>query len=104
MRWHQARHQGEERIDPYNLTHPTDEEAWKHFDRSFPEFAGDSRNVRLGFATDGFNPTGNMNLSYSIWPTTKKNSISHPKLPRLRFAVAIGPFFATALRRQSIRS
>nr|XP_011462080.1 PREDICTED: uncharacterized protein LOC101292880 [Fragaria vesca subsp. vesca] len=67
MRWHQARHQGEERIDPDNLTHPADGEAWKHFDRSFPEFAGDCRNVRLGLATDGFNPTGNMNLSYSIW-------------------------------------
>ncbi|XP_004301988.1 PREDICTED: uncharacterized protein LOC101296874 [Fragaria vesca subsp. vesca] len=66
MRWHQARYQGEERIDPDNLTHPADGEAWKHFDRSFPEFAGDYRNVRLGLATDGFNPTGNMNLSYNI--------------------------------------
>ncbi|KAL6219623.1 hypothetical protein ACLB2K_007382 [Fragaria x ananassa] len=28
--------------------------------------------------------------------TTKKNSISHPKLPRLKFAVVIGPFFTTA--------
>ncbi|XP_004309358.1 PREDICTED: uncharacterized protein LOC101302513 [Fragaria vesca subsp. vesca] len=67
MRWHQARHQGEERIDPDNLTHPADGEAWKHFDRSFPEFAGDYRNVRLGLATNGFNPTRNMNLSYNIW-------------------------------------
>ena len=41
MRWHQARHQGEKRIDSDNLTHPADEEAWKHFNRSFPEFAGD---------------------------------------------------------------
>ncbi|XP_004289512.1 PREDICTED: uncharacterized protein LOC101304430 [Fragaria vesca subsp. vesca] len=68
MRWHQARHQGEESIDPDNLTHPADGEAWKHFDRSFPEFAGDCRNVRLELTTYGFNPTRNMNLSYSIWP------------------------------------
>ena len=27
MRWHQARHLGEERIDPDNLTHPADREA-----------------------------------------------------------------------------
>ncbi|KAI5344573.1 hypothetical protein L3X38_012450 [Prunus dulcis] len=31
-------------------------EAWKEFDRTFPEFATDPRNVRLGLATDGFNP------------------------------------------------
>ncbi|XP_004298273.1 PREDICTED: uncharacterized protein LOC101301486 [Fragaria vesca subsp. vesca] len=68
MRWHQVRHQGEQRIDPDNLTHPANGEAWQHFDRSFPKFAGDCRNVRLGLATDEFNPIGNMNLSYSIWP------------------------------------
>ena len=67
MRWHQARHQGEQRIDPDNLTHPADGEAWNHFDRSFPDFASECRNVRLGLATDGFNPTGDMNNSYSIW-------------------------------------
>jgi hypothetical protein len=33
-----------------------------------PEFAGDSRNIRLAFATDGFNPFRTMNVSYSIWP------------------------------------
>ncbi|KAL6228086.1 hypothetical protein ACLB2K_002040 [Fragaria x ananassa] len=50
-------------------------------------------------------PLPSIEEAYSqVSATTKKNSISHPKLPRLRFAVAIGPFFATALRRQSIRS
>ena len=28
----------------------------------------DSLNVRLGLATDGFNPFGNMSNSYSMWP------------------------------------
>ncbi|CAL8991649.1 unnamed protein product, partial [Prunus brigantina] len=34
-----------------------DGEAWKAFDRTFPEFAAEPRNVRLGLATDGFNPS-----------------------------------------------
>ncbi|XP_050387516.1 uncharacterized protein LOC126803829 [Argentina anserina] len=63
MRWH-----AEVRKDDDTLRHPADDEAWKFFDRSFPDFAADVRNVRLGLATDGFNPFGNMNLSYSICP------------------------------------
>ncbi|WVZ13620.1 hypothetical protein V8G54_011186 [Vigna mungo] len=33
-----------------------------------PEFALDPRNVRLGLASDGFNPFGTMSSTYSIWP------------------------------------
>ena len=65
MRWHESQgRDGEGEV----LTHPRDGEAWKHFDRSFPDFASDCRNVRLGLATDGFSPTGDMQLAYSIWP------------------------------------
>ncbi|KAJ9566494.1 LOW QUALITY PROTEIN: hypothetical protein OSB04_002460 [Centaurea solstitialis] len=32
------------------------------------DFARETRNVRLGLAADGFNPYGNMSLSYSMWP------------------------------------
>ncbi|KAG8365793.1 hypothetical protein BUALT_Bualt17G0008800 [Buddleja alternifolia] len=42
--------------------------TWKHFDLKNPNFAADPRNVRLGLATDGFNPFGNMRNSYSMWP------------------------------------
>ena len=28
----------------------------------------ESRNVQLGLSNDGFNPFGNMSLSYSMWP------------------------------------
>jgi len=28
----------------------------------------DSRNLRIAFATDGFNPFRTMNVSYSVWP------------------------------------
>ncbi|KAL6190691.1 hypothetical protein ACLB2K_037085 [Fragaria x ananassa] len=60
MRWH-----GRKRTDDDTLRHPADGEAWKSFDRSFPDFAADFRNVRLRLATDGFNPFGNMSLSHS---------------------------------------
>jgi len=38
------------------LRHPSDGEAWKHFDHKHPTFASDARNVRLGLCSDGFNP------------------------------------------------
>ncbi|XP_062116190.1 uncharacterized protein LOC133830269 [Humulus lupulus] len=54
MRWHK-----EECVDTEGvLRHPADAEVWKDFDRQYPDFAKESRNVRLGFATDGFNPFG----------------------------------------------
>ncbi|BBH02368.1 hypothetical protein Prudu_012908 [Prunus dulcis] len=45
-----------------------DGETWKEFDRTFPEFAADPRNVRFGLATDGFNPYGILNQHHSTWP------------------------------------
>jgi hypothetical protein len=50
------------------LSHPADGEAWKDFDKKYDWFAKDARNVRLGLATDGFNPFGKMSASYSMWP------------------------------------
>ncbi|XP_052294335.1 uncharacterized protein LOC107178912 isoform X1 [Citrus sinensis] len=64
MRWHQEKRVAEEGI----LRHPADGEAWKEFDRLYPWFAQEPRNVRMGLATDGFNPFGNMHNSYSMWP------------------------------------
>ena len=49
------------------MRHPSDGEAWLHFDATFPEFAKEPRNVRLWLASDGFNPFGTMSLSYSMW-------------------------------------
>ena len=48
--------------------HPVDGKAWKDFDNRYPDFARETRNVRLGLAADGFNPYGNMSQSYSMWP------------------------------------
>ncbi|XP_062086057.1 uncharacterized protein LOC133792156 [Humulus lupulus] len=62
MRWHK-----EERVDTKGvLRHPADAEVWKDFDRQYPDFAKESRNVRLGFATDGFNPFGDLSNLYTI--------------------------------------
>ena len=57
------------------LSHPADGEAWKDFDRKYEWFANDPRNIRLGLATDGFNPFGKMNATiacgqYFLCPIT----------------------------------
>ncbi|XP_020085892.1 uncharacterized protein LOC109708518 [Ananas comosus] len=63
MRWH-----NDLRPNDGILRHPADSMAWKSFDLNHSEFSKEPRNVRLGLATDGFNPFGNMSTSYSIWP------------------------------------
>jgi len=62
MRWH-AEHTTEGKI-----THPSDAEAWKHFQTVHPSFASKQRNVYLGLCTDGFNPFGKHERQYSLWP------------------------------------
>ncbi|XP_026413256.1 uncharacterized protein LOC113309041 isoform X2 [Papaver somniferum] len=63
MRWHKGRH-----VEDGVFRNPADAEAWKDFDARYPWFAAEPRNVRLGLATDGFNPFGNMSNAYSLWP------------------------------------
>lgn len=60
MRWHV-----EGRTKDGVLRHPVDGEEWKSFDLLHPEFSADSRNIRLGLTSDGFNPFGNMSTSHS---------------------------------------
>lgn len=63
MRWHD-----ECRTKDHILRHPADSKAWKDFDSKHPDFAVDPRNVRLGLASDGFNPFKNMSVAHSTWP------------------------------------
>jgi len=64
MQWHDR-----ERVKEVGvLRHPADASAWKELDMKYPDFAAEPRNVRLGLAADGFNPFGEMSLSYSMWP------------------------------------
>ncbi|CAM8882892.1 unnamed protein product [Rhodiola kirilowii] len=64
MRWHAERKVSDEEY----IRHPADVESWKTFDKDFPEFASEIRNVRLGLATDDFNLFGASNHSHSTWP------------------------------------
>nr|CAM59133.1 putative transposase [Antirrhinum majus] len=50
------------------MIHPASGEAWKSFDATYPDFAAESRNVRVGICTDGFNPYRNSSTPYSCWP------------------------------------
>jgi len=52
MTWHQSHHAVDE-----VMVHPSDGEAWKHFN-----------SVHLGLCTDGFNPFGSFAAPYSCWP------------------------------------
>ncbi|KAL0313401.1 UNVERIFIED_CONTAM: hypothetical protein Sradi_5739400, partial [Sesamum radiatum] len=47
------------------LSHLADSIAWKDFDIQYPDFARDPCNIKLGLATDAFNPCGNMSNSYN---------------------------------------
>ncbi|CAM8934267.1 unnamed protein product [Rhodiola kirilowii] len=63
MHWHAQRKVD----DPEYIRHHPDGESWKAFDEEFPQFASEIRNLRLGLATDGFNPFGASGLSHSTW-------------------------------------
>ena len=58
MRWHV-----EERRDDRILRHSVDSDAWKEFDKKHMEYSLELRNIRLGLATDGFNPFRNMSIN-----------------------------------------
>ncbi|CAH9142220.1 unnamed protein product [Cuscuta epithymum] len=63
MSWHKN-HESPEGM----MCHPSDSPAWKHFDTTYPRFAKEARNVRLGLCTDGFAPHGQYGKNYSCWP------------------------------------
>jgi hypothetical protein len=63
MTWHQAHHA----VDGV-MVHPSDGEASKRFNSVHPHFSAESRNVRLGLCTDGFNLFGSFAAPYSCWP------------------------------------
>ena len=63
MRWHK-----EGLVEDGKIRHPANSMAWKHVDQQFEDFALDPCNVRLGLASDGFNPFGVLNVTYTTWP------------------------------------
>ncbi|KAK4384629.1 hypothetical protein Sango_3041500 [Sesamum angolense] len=63
MTWH-ANHVTEED----SMCHPSDAEAWRHFDRTHPDFALEPHNIRLGLCIDRFALHGQYGRTYSCWP------------------------------------
>ena len=63
MRWHV-----EHRSEDGEKCHPSDSEAWLTFNTTHPDFARETRNVRLGLGTNGFDPFGSSRQQYSCWP------------------------------------
>jgi hypothetical protein len=65
LRWHK-----EDRKKDAMLRHPTDGSQWRKIERDYPDFAGDTRNLRFGLSTDGMNPFGEQSCSHSTCPIT----------------------------------
>jgi hypothetical protein len=57
--WHKMKWQPSDK----EMSHPADGGTWEDFDKEYPNFAKDSRNIRLGLATDEFNPFSKKTLS-----------------------------------------
>ncbi|XP_021991056.2 uncharacterized protein LOC118486217 [Helianthus annuus] len=63
LRWH-----SDERINDGKLRHVADSLQWKNFDRKYPEFSNEVRNIRFGLSSDGINPFRNASSRHSTWP------------------------------------
>ena len=50
------------------LCHLADSSQWKKIDRLYPDFSKETRNLRLGLASDGMNPYGSLSTQHSSWP------------------------------------
>ncbi|KAL0357277.1 UNVERIFIED_CONTAM: hypothetical protein Scaly_1413400 [Sesamum calycinum] len=48
--------------------HPSDAEAWRHFDCTYPYFTMEPQNVRLGLCVDEFVPHRQYGKMNSCWP------------------------------------
>lgn len=55
------------------LYHPTDGLAWKEFDLMHPHFANEPRNMRLGLASNRFNPFRTISNAHSTRPVVLIN-------------------------------
>ena len=60
MRWHF----GNQRSDSA-MTLPSHSEAWQHFNRTYPNFAFDPHNIRLGLCANSFTPNNQVRKPHS---------------------------------------
>lgn len=59
--------------------------AWSHIDNTWPLFAQEARNVRLGLAIDGVNPYSDLRSVWSTWPVVLVNYNLPPWLATKNF-------------------
>ena len=50
------------------MRHPSHGEVWQHFDQTYPDFASDPHNIRLGLCANGFTPNNQFSKPFSYWP------------------------------------
>jgi hypothetical protein len=65
LRWHK-----EDRKVDNMLRHPADGSQWRAFDKEFPKFADDVRNLRFALSTDDMIPFMEQSSSHNTWPVT----------------------------------
>ncbi|KAF3636948.1 hypothetical protein FXO37_25180 [Capsicum annuum] len=72
MKWHH-----ENRRPPGVLSHPSDGEAWKHFDRTYPDFASEPRNITSDGSGDRVGPDKNSksNTKKKSWTPKNPNDV-----------------------------
>jgi hypothetical protein len=66
MRWRKERIRDSKDVDI--MSYSADAKAWHSLDHFDPEFKRDTRSVRLGLSTDGFQPYSSNSIAYSCWP------------------------------------
>ncbi|XP_074362972.1 uncharacterized protein LOC141703322 [Apium graveolens] len=63
MMWHDT-----ERQKDGKMRHPADSITWKDVDQKWPDFASETRNLRIALSSDGFNPFHGNRTDYSSCP------------------------------------
>ena len=63
MTWHDTGRQKDGK-----MRHPADSKTWKDVDQNWPDFASETRNLRLALSADGFNPFHGNRTDHSTWP------------------------------------
>ncbi len=84
MTWH-----SQNRSMDGKVRHVLDNRAWEHINETFPDFANELRNVRLGLATDGMNPFGEKSNTWSTWPILVLNYNLPPWLVTKKFLLLL---------------
>ncbi|GJT36789.1 retrovirus-related pol polyprotein from transposon TNT 1-94 [Tanacetum coccineum] len=67
------------------MQHHVDGKAWKNFYTRYPNFVAEPSDIRLGLATDGFNPFGNLSVETIDAATSERHmarQCTQPKRPR----------------------